>query len=79
MSVEGEVYEDSVVLFRGSVLIKALEDIFRSIEGASSTKNMEYTWSIPVQPCRVTFVERNPMEPMLRIMERFERPNGSGQ
>ena len=69
MSLESEIYEDFVFLFIGSVRIKTLEDVFRSIGGASSPMNVKYVRPITVKPFRVRFVQADPIEPMLRTMQ----------
>jgi hypothetical protein len=56
MSAESEVYEDFVFPLSGSVDIKTLEDIFRSVGGVSSPVNMKYIRSITVQPFGISFV-----------------------
>jgi hypothetical protein len=69
MSLESEIYKDFVFLFNGTVRIKTLEDVFRSIGGASSPMNVKYVRPITVKPFRVRFVQADPIEPMLRTMQ----------
>jgi hypothetical protein len=69
VSAEGEVYEDIVIPFRGSIRIKILEDIFRNIGGASGPVNVKYTRPMTVKPFRVRFVQADPLEALLRTIQ----------
>lgn len=69
MCVEGEVDKNFVFLILGLVHIKTLENIFRSIGGASRPVNMKYTGSVVVKPFPVALVRADPIELMCRTIQ----------